>query len=149
MKARYFWPMKVKEPGSSEYVEMPAGYVIDHPDAWQQVMSGNAEPADDECQKRCEAAGLTKDLAADLKRRGERQMRRIHPEDWDIYEAGLMNGYDAEMRPTLDGQLVKPSIIAEFRRRQSETDDAEDKGIIPKGFEDLADAPKEPAPLDE
>ncbi len=43
--------------GVATHAPLPAGTVIDHPDAWQLVLNGHAEPADDECAK---AAGMTK-----------------------------------------------------------------------------------------
>lgn len=132
MKAKFFWPMRVKEPGSDEYVEQPAGYVLDHPDAWMQVMSGNAEPADDECRQRC---NLTAEQAADLKRRGLRAHKRIDPEDFDIFEAGLMDGYDDQFRPTLKGRRVKQSVIDNWRDAQVAKDETD--GVVPEGFEEF------------
>lgn len=46
---------------------VPAGYVIEHPDAWRLVRQGTAESADDECEAK---AGMTPEQKV---RRYERQ----------------------------------------------------------------------------
>lgn len=39
-----------KRGGTANHAPLPAGTIIDHPDAWMLVHNGHAEPADDECK---------------------------------------------------------------------------------------------------
>jgi len=39
-----------KRSGVAHHAKLPAGTIIDHPDAWQLVRNGHAEPADEECR---------------------------------------------------------------------------------------------------
>ena len=101
-----------------EEENLPAGTVIDHPDAHQLVKLGVADPADDECLEACK--GVDIELA---KKNAERLRRGIHPEDFDIYEAGIMDGYDNNGKPTLGGILVPKKKITEFRKSHNEDED--------------------------
>lgn len=87
-------------------VDVPAerGQVIEHWDAPKLVRMGVAEPEDRECT----AAAKTSDALLDAAIRAyERAARGIHPDEFEAYDAGLMNGYDAEGRPTKDGVVVE------------------------------------------
>lgn len=68
---------KTEPEGWSLFRVVPAGYVIDHPDAWRLVRQGTAKAADDECKKR---ANMTSDQ---LIHRYERQK---------LLEAGKLTG---------------------------------------------------------
>lgn len=62
---------------------VPAGYVIDHPQAWLQVIQGCAKPADDECRLKANVS------PEDMVKKYERQK---------LLEAGKLTGdpkYDA------------------------------------------------------
>jgi hypothetical protein len=39
-------------PESPAHRMVPAGYILDHPDAWMLVQQGTAKAADEECEKR-------------------------------------------------------------------------------------------------
>jgi hypothetical protein len=56
---------------------VPAGYVIEHPDAWRLVRQGTAKPADDDCRVR---AGVSPE---DMIRKHDRQI---------LLEAGKLTG---------------------------------------------------------
>lgn len=70
--------------------KIPAGTTIDRHDIWKLVQMGVAVPADEECTK---AAGMTdqKMKAAQFAQR--RTAKGIHPDDFDAYGAGQMDGY--------------------------------------------------------
>ena len=53
-----------KRSGVAHHAPLPAGTIIDHPDAWQLVQNGHAEPADDECNI---AAAMTQAEMAEAK----------------------------------------------------------------------------------
>jgi len=71
---------------------LPAGTIIDHPDAHVLVRMGMAEPADVECAV---AARLTLEQMTAAQWAQERVRRGIHPEDYEAFDAGKMIGYDA------------------------------------------------------
>lgn len=133
MKCKLLRPMTCVENG--EEVERPAGHVIDHPEAALLVRQGVAVPVDEECAAR---AGLSEEKLKAAQHAYERLSRGIHPDDFDIYKAGLMNGYDDRGRPTLNGKLVKPSAINRYRDEHAEEDVAEVEGIDPLAEEDVA-----------
>lgn len=43
---------KAERKGITPIVKLPAGEVIDHPDAWRLCVIGKASPHDDECRER-------------------------------------------------------------------------------------------------
>jgi hypothetical protein len=55
-------------PDSRLHRMVPAGYIIDHPDAWHLVVQGTAKAADEECEAK---AAMTSDQTI---RRYERQI---------------------------------------------------------------------------
>ena len=73
---------------------VPAGTLIDHPQAHHQVRLGNAEPADAECEpyRLAPERLLAAQAAGDAVRAG------IHPYDLEAFYAGRMTGYDAHGR---------------------------------------------------
>jgi hypothetical protein len=73
------YPVYEPKPGvpDARFRLVPAGYILDHPDAWRLVRQGTAKAADDECEKR---AGMT---PAEKVRRYERQI---------ALEAGKLSG---------------------------------------------------------
>ena len=62
----------------------PAGTILENPDAYKLVQMGVAEPADDECEQ---AHGMTPDEL--------RTSKGIVPEDYELFEQGVIAGYDA------------------------------------------------------
>jgi hypothetical protein len=81
--------------------KLPAGTIVEHPDAWKLVLMGSAEPADEECQEK-----VSRQATPDQLRRAQRiyirGMRGIHPEDFAAYNRGEMVGYNS------DGSWKKP-----------------------------------------
>jgi hypothetical protein len=78
---------------------VPAGTVIDHPEAHKLVRMGMAEPADDECRQaaRMTAAELQAAQAAQEKvRRGIFPGDDKNLSDYPAYDAGLMVGYHTD-----------------------------------------------------
>ena len=70
--------------------KVPAGTIIDHPDAFLLVRQGCAIAADDECQQK---AGMTADRLKAAQYAYKRTAAGINPDDFDAYDAGLMVGY--------------------------------------------------------
>ena len=65
----------------------------EHPDVWKLVFNGCAEPADEECEQRC--AGWRDGLADRLHAR-DRLAKGIHPDDFDKYDRGEIDGYNPD-----------------------------------------------------
>lgn len=96
----------------------PAGTEYECQLAWKFVLNGEAEPADDECAEVC---GLTADDMHKLQR-SRFKTEHIAPSDWDLYDKGVILGYD-EKGP--DGYAVGPAWEA-YQKALSEVDDDED-----------------------
>lgn len=87
----------------------PEGTVIDHTDAWRLVRRGVAEPEDAECAiKSC----MTPEALERAAYAYERADRGIHPEDFDAYDKGLMDGYNP------DGSFIPGPNFAEHQKRE-------------------------------
>jgi hypothetical protein len=67
------------------------GAVIDFPDCWRLVQMGCAVPADDGCLKR---ANRNPDELAAAQKAYERVRLGIHPEDYELFDAGVIVGYE-------------------------------------------------------
>lgn len=67
------------------------GAVIEFPDCWRLVQQGCAIPADEGCALRCR---MTTEQMHKAQYAYERLIRRIDPEDFDLYDNGVMTGYD-------------------------------------------------------
>jgi len=83
---------------------LPPGTVIEHPEAFKLVRMGAAIPADMECQT---ASGMTADQMRSAQYAYERLNRGIHPDDFDAYDAGEMDGYDEHGNPTIRGESIE------------------------------------------
>lgn len=70
--------------------KIPAGTIIEHPDAYRLVRLGAAEPADEECQRAASVSPIQFQRAVAAQRRAA---AGIHPEDFDAFDAGEMVGY--------------------------------------------------------
>ena len=69
------------------------GAIIEHPQAYWLVRQGMALPADEECAAKCQRS--PEQMAA-AQRAYERLSKAIHPEDFGLFDAGVITGYDAE-----------------------------------------------------
>lgn len=69
------------------------GAVIEEKFAFRMVQQGFAVPADDECRLR---ARRTPQQMKEAQHAYERLHRGIHPEDFDLYEAGYIIGYNPD-----------------------------------------------------
>jgi hypothetical protein len=78
------------------FEDVPRGFVIDRPDAYQLVQCGAAIPADDECRRK---AGMNEQQMAEAQRIWERAAKGIAPEDYAAFDAGRMVGYDGDGKP--------------------------------------------------
>ena len=76
----------------------PIGTILDGPNSWKLVRMGVAEPADDECKL---AANMTPEQMKRAQHAQKKVSRGIHPNDYEAYDAGLMDGYylDGTDRP--------------------------------------------------
>lgn len=70
---------------------IPPGATYEHPLAWLWVRQGCAVPADEECRKE---AGLTDEQMGAAQKSFDRTVAGIHPEDFELYERGVIVGYD-------------------------------------------------------
>ena len=75
---------------------IPAGSVIEHPDAFHLVRMGIAEPVDDECRL---AADRTPGQLIAAQDAYAKVKAGIHPDDFAAFDRGEMVGYDADGRP--------------------------------------------------
>lgn len=80
-------------PGRRGALAFKPGTVLDHPQAYRLVQQGCAIPADEECRAK---AGLSDEEIAVRQQHYERLSRGIDPEDYDLYDAGVIAGYDEE-----------------------------------------------------
>jgi hypothetical protein len=100
MKARLLRDSKIHvgndAAGLPIFEDVPRGFILDHPEAFLQVRCGGADPADEECAK---AAGMTVEQMAQAQRTWERANKGIRPEDFAAFDAGLIDGYDADGKP--------------------------------------------------
>lgn len=78
--------------GCAEYPDgkIPAGTVIDHPDAYRMVKQGVAVPHDEECDRR---ANMNKQQQQAAQYAAKRTSLGIAPEDFPAYDRGEMVGY--------------------------------------------------------
>jgi hypothetical protein len=105
VKAKLLYEMRREAP-SLEFPDavLPAGTVIDHPDAYLLVQLGCAVPADEECQKR---HGRTPDQLAAAQHAYRRVSAGIAPEDYEAFDEGIMAGY------TPDGEWIPGPAMVE------------------------------------
>lgn len=70
--------------------KMPPGTIIDHPDAWRLVRMGCAVPEDEECEA---VANVPPEKRAAMQEHYRMVALGIHPEDYEAFQAGEMEGY--------------------------------------------------------
>ena len=73
--------------------KIPAGTILDHPQAFLHVRLGNADPADEECEK---AAGMTMEQIKTAQHHQDYVRHGIWPEDYQAFDDGLMIGYNPD-----------------------------------------------------
>lgn len=100
------------------------GSVLTHPDAFRLVQMGCALPADEECATAANRSTLQ--LAA-AQAAYERTVRGIMPEDFDLYNAGIIEGYTGDDTVN-DGYKPGPNwhLYLE-QKRAAEADEEEDE----------------------
>ena len=83
---------------------------MDAPDAYLLVRAGAAEPADEECER---AANMTPLQFEQAKRAQKRASLGIHPDDFDAFDAGEMEGYypDGSFRPGPNATFSEGGLI--------------------------------------
>ena len=69
------------------------GAILTRPDSYMLVRLGVAEPADEECQM---AASMTSAQRAAAQHASRRLAAGIHPEDFHLYDAGIITGYNPD-----------------------------------------------------
>lgn len=69
---------------------LPAGTILEEPEAYLHVRMGYAEPADAECAAK---AAMTPEAMAAARHGYDRIERGIHPDDYAAFDAGQMTGY--------------------------------------------------------
>lgn len=92
------------------------GGIIDHPQSFRLVQHGCALPADEECETRANM-GAEQLTAAQMAY--ERLRHGIHPDDFALYDAGIIEGYND------DGSYKPGPKAAEHPEVFEEEDDGE------------------------
>ncbi len=72
---------------------LPAGTIIDNPNAYLLVQIGMAEAADEECEKK---ANRTPAQLNQARYEYSRTKKGIHPDDYARYDAGEIDGYNGD-----------------------------------------------------
>ncbi len=72
---------------------IPAGTILDLPEAYKFVQHGIADPADEECRA---AAGMSDPEIVLAKMRQRRTSAGIAMEDYDVFDKGIMVGYNPD-----------------------------------------------------
>ena len=99
-----------------QHVERPywkVGAILEHPQAFWLVRQGCALPADEECAAR---ANRSPNQMAAAQRAYERLSKGIDPEDFALFDAGIIAGYDA------DGEYL-PGPNWHLKEQDEETED--------------------------
>jgi hypothetical protein len=82
------------------------GTVFDLPDSFYLVRMGCAIPEDDECRER---ADMSDEQMATAQSQYEKVRLGIHPDDYDIFDAGVIAGYlpDGSYKPGPNFHLLE------------------------------------------
>ena len=120
---------------------VPAGTLVDHPEAYIKCLAGAAIPADDECA--FAMSGLTlleweqkhPGIVATMQARYAEVNAGIHPEDLALFRAGKIVGYRAEYDPNTEPPsmqfVVGPNWTDEDRAAIDEEIDEDDDAEEP------------------
>ena len=95
-----------------------AGTEYEAPDAFVHCRTGNAAPADPECTVAC---GMTPAELATAQRKQKRAAAGILPEDYELYDAGVITGYVYETGEYVPGPNWKPWKEAQDAAKAQET----------------------------
>jgi hypothetical protein len=69
------------------------GAILDRPDCFMLVQMGKADAADEECKL---AVSMTSAQLAQAQHAARRLAAGIHPEDFGLYDAGIIVGYNGD-----------------------------------------------------
>jgi hypothetical protein len=69
------------------------GAIVSRPDSYMLVRMGIAEPEDEECLQR---AAMTPEQARGAQHAARRVTAGISPEDFPLYDAGIITGYNPD-----------------------------------------------------
>lgn len=94
------------------------GSIIDDPKAFRLVQMGVAVPADEECKN---AAGMSAVEIELAKRAAERLQKGIIPKDYDLFDRGVILGYNP------DGSYKPGPNWHEMEEEEADTDDLSDE----------------------
>ena len=89
------------------------GATLERDDCYKLVRMGIAEPVDDECRQ---AAAMNGEQLRQAQHAARRLSAGIHPEDFALYDAGIITGY------TPDGQY-QPGLNWDQMPKDSDEDD--------------------------
>jgi len=106
------------------------GAEIEHPDVHMLVQMGVAVPADDAC---AEACGMDEAQMAAAQKAYQRVVLGIHPEDYELFDAGVILGYepDGEFKPGPNFHLLEQATADEDEDEGEEPVKPADKGAAP------------------
>jgi hypothetical protein len=93
------------------------GAILGLPDAWRLVRQGVALPEDEACEERC---GMTPEQLTAAQMAYERVSRGIHPDDYALFDAGVIEGYQ-------DDGSYKPGPYAAQHPQVFEDDEDDDE----------------------
>lgn len=79
--------------GNQSLTMIPDGTEYEHPRAWWFVRQGCAEAVDVECHRQ---ANRTAEELAAARHAYRRTLAGIHPDDFPLYDAGYIVGYDMQ-----------------------------------------------------
>ena len=90
------------------------GAIVSRPDSYMLVRMGVAEPHDEECLQR---AAMTPEQAREAQHAARRVTAGISPEDFPLYDAGIITGYNP------DGSYVPGPNWDQMPQDQDDEDD--------------------------
>lgn len=100
------------------------GAILEHPEAFWLVRQGVALPADDECAAKSQRSP---DEMAAAQKAYERLSKGIHPEDFELFDGGVIVGYDA------DGNYLPGPNFHLLEKAAAEAMEIDDTPIVATG----------------
>lgn len=81
------------------------GAILDAPDAYMMVRQGCAKPADPACASRARRSVAQQ---ADAQKAYERVSKGIHPDDYELFDSGIIDGYmpNGDFKPGPNWELM-------------------------------------------
>lgn len=92
------------------------GAILETPDAWLLVQMGVALPADEDCRAR---AKMSPEKLAVAKHAYERLNAGIHPDDFQLFDTGIITGYNP------DGSYKPGPNFAQLAKAEEKEEDDE------------------------